>query len=67
MDEKNPQKPEPPPIFDLGHRGDVNYTQIERQLKLTPTQRLDRHEGWRLIANEALAAAMLRARDDGRP
>ena len=43
------------PVFDLGHKGDVDYTQIARQLRLTPTERLERHEGWRLFMKEALA------------
>ncbi len=35
------------PIFDLGHRGDADYTQIAKYLAMTPTQRLRHHEGWR--------------------
>jgi hypothetical protein len=35
------------PVFDLGHRGDVDYTQISKHLAMTPTQRLRHHEGWR--------------------
>jgi len=35
------------PIFDLGHRGDVDYTQIAKYLAMTPTERLRHHEGWR--------------------
>jgi hypothetical protein len=34
------------PVFDLGHQGEVDYTQIARLLALTPTERLDRHESW---------------------
>jgi hypothetical protein len=36
------------PVFDLGHQGDVDYTQISKYLAMTPTQRLRHHEGWRL-------------------
>jgi len=35
------------PIFDLGHRGDVDFTQISKYLAMTPTQRLRHHEEWR--------------------
>lgn len=42
-------------IFDLGHRGEVDYTQIALFQKLTPTERLRLHEGWRLFVKEALA------------
>jgi hypothetical protein len=35
------------PIFDLGHRGDADYTQISKYLAMSPTQRLRHHEGWR--------------------
>ena len=48
------------PVFDLGHQGDVDYTQIVQMLALTPTERLDRHEGWRLFVKEALARAAIR-------
>ncbi len=48
------------PYFDLGHQGDVDYTQIASLLRMTPTQRLDHHEGWRLFVKEALANAALR-------
>jgi hypothetical protein len=44
-------------VFDLGHQGDVDYTQILQCLRLTPTERLDRHESWRLFAKEALRNA----------
>jgi hypothetical protein len=33
--------------FDLGHQGDVDMTQIEKLLTLTPSERVRRHEGWR--------------------
>ena len=45
---------------DLGHQGDFDYTQIEALLRLTPEQRLDHHEGWRLFAKEALENARVR-------
>jgi predicted nucleotidyltransferase len=37
------------PPFDLGHRGDADYTQIDKLLAMTPTQRLRRHERWRSL------------------
>ena len=49
--------------FDLGHQGDVDYTQIEALMRMTPTERLNHHEGWRLFAKEALANAELRQRN----
>lgn len=56
-----------PALFDLGHQGDVDYTQIDQMLRLTPTQRLDKHEGWRLFVKEALRNARLRQKDDSAP
>ena len=50
--------------FDLGHRGDVDYTQIIAFLKLTPEERLERHEGWRLFMKEALHHAAVRQGHD---
>jgi hypothetical protein len=49
-----------PRVFDLGHRGDFDYTQIARCLALTPLERLERHESWRLFVKEALENARLR-------
>lgn len=49
-------------VADLGHQGDFDYTQIEAFLRLTPEQRLDHHESWRLFAQEALANARIRQR-----
>jgi hypothetical protein len=43
-----------PSLFDLGHQGDVDRTQIAQQLRLTPTERLRHHESWRLFVKEAL-------------
>jgi hypothetical protein len=37
------------PVFDLGHRGDVDYTLIDKALAMTPLERLRRHEGWRQL------------------
>jgi hypothetical protein len=51
------------PYFDLGHQGDVDFTQIASSLRMTPTERLRRHEGWRLFVKEALANAALRQRN----
>ena len=39
-----------PSTADLGHRGDVDVTQIEKMLRLTPTERLRKHESWQLFA-----------------
>ena len=51
-----------PPVngTDLGHRGHVDVTQIEKMLGLTPTERLRKHESWRLFARKALKDAELR-------
>ena len=46
-------------LFDLGHQGDVDRTQIAQQLRLTPTERLRHHESWRLFVKEALRRAEL--------
>jgi hypothetical protein len=59
-----PTEDELVPPFDLGHQGDVDYTQIRQSLRLTPTQRLDRHEGWRLFLKEALRNARIRQGHD---
>ncbi len=32
---------------DEGHRGDVDVTQILERLKLTPLERLEKHEEWK--------------------
>lgn len=37
----------PVPIYDLGHRGDVDYTLIDKLLRMTPAERLRHHERWR--------------------
>ncbi len=50
--------------FDLGHQGDVDYTQIAQALRLTPEERLDRHEKWRRFAKEALHNARVRQEPD---
>ena len=51
MSEASPTKPSEPDhvkaYFDRGHQGDVDRTQIAELLKLTPTERLRRHERWR--------------------
>jgi hypothetical protein len=54
------EKPESPICYDLGHRGDFDYTQIAQTLAMTPTERLRRHEPWRLFVKEAIARAELR-------
>jgi hypothetical protein len=60
----DPSKPSDRPAFDLGHREDFGYTQIDLMLRLTPAQRLDLHEGWRLFVKEALRNAALRQGED---
>jgi hypothetical protein len=55
-----PQHPIDPALFDLGHQGEVDVTQIDAMLALTPTQRLDKHEEWRLFVKEALHHTALR-------
>src|SRR5713101_412824 len=45
------------PAFDLGHQGDVDYTQISKYLAMTPTQRLRHHEGWRAVLLKATPMA----------
>jgi hypothetical protein len=47
-------------LNDLGHQGEVDMTQIEKMLRLTPTERLRKHESWRLFARKALNDAKLR-------
>jgi hypothetical protein len=54
----NPAEPDPT-LFDLGHQGEVDRTQIAQQLRLTPTERLRHHESWRLFVKEALQRAEL--------
>src|SRR5262249_573242 len=46
-----------PSLFDLGHQGDVDRTQIAQHLRLTPTERLRHHESWRLFVKEAVRRA----------
>jgi uncharacterized protein (DUF433 family) len=53
-----------PYLFDLGHQGDVDYTQIAQARTMTPDELLARHEGWRLFLREALDHVALRERDD---
>jgi hypothetical protein len=50
--------------FDLGHRGDVDLTQIRKSLTMTPTERLRRHEEWRLFVKQAVERAKLRRTND---
>jgi hypothetical protein len=50
-------------LFDLGHQGDIDYTQIDLLLRMTPTERLRHHEGWRLFVKEALEHARIRRED----
>jgi len=47
------------PYYDLGHQGDVDFTQIRECLALTPTERLRRHERLRLCVTKLVYDAML--------
>ena len=49
-----------PNLIDLGHQGDVDITQVRKFLRLTPIERLRKHESWRLFAKKALKDAELR-------
>jgi hypothetical protein len=49
--------------YDLGHQGDVDFTQIAHMLAMTPTERLRHHESWRLFVKEAVARAKLHRGD----
>jgi hypothetical protein len=50
--------------FDLGHQENVDRHRLAKLLTLTPTQRLDRHESWRVFLREAMARARFSQRDD---
>ena len=47
------------PYFDLGHQGDFDYTQIRQFLAMTPSERLEHHEGWRLFVRGVASNAKL--------
>jgi uncharacterized protein (DUF433 family) len=51
-----------PSLFDLGHQGDVDYTQIAQARTMTPDALLERHEGWRRFLREARDRVALRER-----
>jgi hypothetical protein len=51
--------PSPEIRYDRGHQGDVDYTLLDMMLALTPTERAEKHEGWRLVVKEALKNAAL--------
>jgi len=53
-----------PYFFDLGHQGDIDYTQITQSLAMTPDELLERHEGWRLFLREAQDHVALRKGHD---
>ena len=36
-------------LFDLGHQGDVDRTVLAKLQTMTPTERLQHHEGWRCL------------------
>jgi len=46
--------------YDRGHQGDIDYTLLDVMLALTPEERAEKHEGWRLVVKEALKNAALR-------
>jgi hypothetical protein len=47
------------PVYDLGHRGDVDLTQIEAFMALSPTERLRHHERWRYFLKKFASGATL--------
>ncbi len=49
--------PSPEIRFDRGHQGDIDYTLLDVMLALTPEERAEKHEGWRLVVKEALKNA----------
>lgn len=49
----------PKELFDLGHQGPVDVTQIDKLLRMTPTERLRHHERWRRFLKEVVARAKL--------
>ena len=53
-----------PYFFDLGHQGDVDYTQINQALAMTPDELLERHEGWRVFLREVRRNVALREGHD---
>ena len=53
-----------PYFFDLGHQGDVDYTQIVQSLAMTPDELLERHEGWRAFLKEVKSDVALREGHD---
>ena len=50
--------------YDRGHQGDIDYTLLDVMLALTPEERAEKHEGWRLVVKEALKNAALREQND---
>ena len=52
------------PVFDLGHQGEVDSTQIAALLAMTPTERLRHHERWRYFVKEVAPRAKLLRRGD---
>ena len=53
-----------PSLFDLGHQGDYDRTQIAARLAMTPTERLRHHEPWRHFVKDCLKRAALRRKTD---
>jgi uncharacterized protein (DUF433 family) len=56
-----------PGLFDLGHRDDVDYTQIRHFLAMTPTERLRQHEAWRSFLRRAAPHDQFRRGPDRPP
>jgi hypothetical protein len=56
--------PSPEVRYDRGHQGDLDYTLLDMMLALTPDERAEKHEGWRLFVKEALKNAALREGND---
>jgi uncharacterized protein (DUF433 family) len=51
-----------PFFFDLGHQGNVDYTQIAQARSMTPDALLERHEAWQRFFREARDRVALRER-----
>ena len=62
----SPEARTDPKYFDLGHQGDFDRTQIAARLQMTPNERLQHHEPWRLFVKECLQRAELRRKNHRR-
>ena len=60
---------DPATLYDLGHQGDVDSTQVEKMLRLTPAERLERHFAWaeffggRIVDPKFIAEVVRRLRE----